>query len=469
MLLAVWWLVRYPADSRHLCAAGAVLAIAVGVRPALGLMALPCGLFVLLAGPFARVSFKQAAAFSIGFAAVIAAIALEVNRISSGAVRGLSANGGLNFYFAQCRTHEAVSRSGQGVYFVIPPATFDRPENGSVTFTRPFHDQRFFTEIGFKCVRAQPDLWLQNVSKLHDLFFGPLLPTVGSAAGLDALLPAFRWGALAVLCALPLAIGIAHCARRRRVALLLIALIAVSLATQYVFNAEHRYLYPVLGLMMALGAWGIVWAYRTWPLSRRPLSIYLAVLGFATLSVGVHAAWTQLKPESLIEARWFHTRQPFGQARNEPEGRFVVDTLRFPEGTALRHAVRGDIEGAPTDLQHVAIRFDTCLKVETPGQFEFVVVSDDGFELRVDERVIASHYQTRPYRASRGTTDLATGLHRYSLLFYQATDRSGVTAVWRRATEDGSLMPAVGLREVGEGGDGVRFVPPSECAAQTPK
>ena len=462
LLFALWLLVRFPGYPAPLLLAGGVLGVAVGMRPAFGLMALPCGLFVLLGGPFAKVSVKHAAAFSIGFVVVIAAIAAEVNRISNGQLLGLSANGGVNFYFAQCRTREVVSSHAGATYWLIPPATADRLENGRIVVKRPFHDQAFFSDLGWQCVRAQPDLWWRNFLKLHDLFLGPLFPSAFSAIGFRELLPVFQWAALVVACTAPLGFVAARHARRRRIAALLGGVVAVAFATQYAFNAEHRYLYPVFGLLLALVAWSVVWVYRAWPKTRVALLAYGAVVGTLGVVVGAHAVWQRVKTPERIEAQWHHAKAPFSESQPAIEGQFGVDTLRFPPGRTLRHPAHGDIEGMP-EMRNVAIRFTTCLDVATAGRFEFIVVSGDGFELRIDERFVAARRQEHPYRATHATAYLGAGRHRYSLLYHQATDALGVTAIWRRAPEEGGLMPAVGLRDVGESGDGVRFLPPGEC------
>jgi len=462
LLAAVWLLVRFPGHLGYVGGAGAVLAFAVGLRPAFGLIAVPCGLFVLLAGPFARVSISRAIAFSVGFALVIGGVVAEVGRISGGQLRGLSGNGGINFYFAQCRTHQVTSRYASYEYYLIPPATVDLPENGRVVVDRPFHDQGFFTALGWRCVRAQSGLWWRNVGKFHDLFFGPLLPSVNSAWGFGFLLPPFRWLALAMTLVLPLGLVVGQRARRRDVAALLGGIVAVSLATQYAFNAEHRYVYPLLGCLLALNAWIAVELYRLWSRVRKPALIYGTAIGVIALCFGAYALVQQLRAPTLIEAEWFQTAAPFERLPREAGGKFAVDTLRFPDGNELRHAVRGSV-ALPVPLSQLAIRFTACLQVDTPGRFEFAVASDDGFELRIDNRPVTWHHAVRAYGATRGMVDLTSGRHRYSLLYSQSTGRLGVTGVWRRAIEDGAWMPAVGLRDVGDGGDGVKFLLPAAC------
>ncbi len=461
LLAAVWLLVRYPGHIGYVSAAGALLALAVGMRPAFGLIAIPCGLYVLLAGQFARFSIKRAAMFSAAFLFVIGLVAAEVNRISHGQVRGLSANGGINFYFAQCRTHEVFSQHSIYSYQLVPPSTVQRVENGSVLFKEPFHNQAFYTNIGWQCVRAQPGLWWRNFAKLRDIFFGPLLPHVDSAFGYPVLLEPFRWLGLALALVLPLGFA---CVRSRRApgAALLAGIVFVSFATQYAFNAEHRYLYPIFGLLLALNAWIAFELYRRWTTTKRLAFGIVAALGLGLLSLAVQSLAARARTPTLIDAAWFRTEAPFRTGGLTPAGRFQVNTLRFPEGDALIHPVRGQIQ-LPDPPQNLEIRFDTCLDVREAGRFEFVVASDDGFELKIDDRVVASHRQARPYRTTTGDAGLGVGRHRYSLSYSQEAGRLGVTALWREVLPSGMWMPAVGLLDVGEASKKLGFLPPAEC------
>ena len=44
------------------------------------------------------------------------------------------------------------------------------------------------------------------------------------------------------------------------------------------FNAEHRYLYPLFGILLALDAWIVLVLYRHWAMVRKAALRYIAVL-----------------------------------------------------------------------------------------------------------------------------------------------------------------------------------------------
>ena len=470
LLGAVWLLLRYPGHIGYVSAAGVLLAVAVGMRPAFGLCALPCGLYVLFAGQFARFSIGRAAAFTCFFFLILGLVVAEVGRISNGQVRGLSANGGVNFYFAQCHTYEVVSTHSIYSYHIIPPSTVTHAENGTVVFTVPFHQQAFYTELGWQCVRAQPGLGWRNLAKFDDVFFGPLLPHVNTAWGFPTLLTPYRWLVLGLTLLLPLGL-VCFKSRRTSAAALLYGIVLMVFATQYAFNAEHRYVYPIFGLLLGLNAWIALELYRRWSSVRRVALAFGAGLSVLALGAGARAIAQVRTVPTLIEAQWYRIDRVANAGWNyplpPPEGHFAVDTLRFPEGRTLRHEQQGEIS-LFEPAEYFAIRFETCLDVREAEEYEFVVASDDGFELSIDGQIIASHQPTRPYRPSIGAVHLAAGRHRYALSYFQGDGPLGVTAVWRRPLPSGNWMPAVGLRDIGVGDGKLNFLPPKVCDGAQP-
>src|SRR5262249_36300251 len=157
-------------------------------------------------GRLSRAAVVRAAVFSVGFFLVVAGAVAELHRISGGKVSGLSANGALGFYFAQCRTFTVnINYAGQRYWF-ISPAYVHRPENGVVHVERG-DDGRMLRELGWRCLREEPDRARVLLGRAADLLFGPILPDVRTAAGVGSLLPPFRW--LLLACAILLPLGFA--------------------------------------------------------------------------------------------------------------------------------------------------------------------------------------------------------------------------------------------------------------------
>jgi YD repeat-containing protein len=465
VLGAMWIVLRYRRNGRALAGAGAFLGLAVGLRPALGMLGLPFAAYVAAADWFDRRAVVRAALFAAGFFAVVGGVVFENYRISQGQLVGLAANGGVNFYFAQCRTHEVISRHNGYLYRLVSPTTVEYPENGLLDVQRPFHDQSFFGALGWQCLREQPAFWRGALSRIHGLFFGPFLPAASSARGFDFLMAPFRWFFVFCALSLPLAVfvGRRHGVHAGALALLGGAL-GVELITVLFFGAEHRYLYPMLAPLYVLCACVVMAVALDWRHMAKFVGLWAAV---SISALGIVQATQRHPAPSLISATIGQfppqsTKWPPPDL-DAPDKAFLVDTLRFPDADSLRHPVHGDFGSHA----RAGLAFRTCMEVSEAGLYELQVVSDDAFELRLGDQPILSVPYRPGYAASRVVQVLNAGEYLYALRYFQAGRRVGVIATWRRVTSpNADYRPAVGLHYIGEAGPQMRFSPPEKCGGR---
>jgi len=451
MLAALWLALRAPLNPRLLALAGALLGLAAAARPPFGVLGLPLALYLgFSGGAWSRAAIVRAAVFSTGFFVIVLGAAVEMHHISQGRQFGLSASGAQNFYFAQCRPAVMTFTHMGKSYWFGAPSFVNRPEYGTVHLDLPAQQQDYLRVLAWHCLKEEPDHWGAFLQRAGDLFFGPLLPSMGSAAGFQQLLPPFRWFLLGCMLLAPLAFA----ARREHGvstdALALIGgMLGISLLTLAVFSVEHRYLYPLVPFAYVLAAAALLAATREPRRLAKPALLWGGVLAACA---GVEAArWWSAPPAVRTEVRKFPSPSvPSAEAQN------------LVESTSRRLHAPGGRLWPRVDGREVAFALHaTCMEVREAGLYELQVVTPGGFTLQIDGANALSEHGARPDLAYKTRVQLAAGRHRYALRMDQPFE---ATATWRRfASPLSQYTPGVGLHYVGEPGAEAVFLPPEGC------
>jgi PA14 domain len=112
------------------------------------------------------------------------------------------------------------------------------------------------------------------------------------------------------------------------------------------------------------------------------------------------------------------------------DGTFKAKTIDFPNGATqtvsggnLGEFFGNQITGANFDLNRSqfgnVFKFDGYLKVPDPGTYNFSVASDDGFELKIADRVISSFEADRGFAPTSQEVNFSmAGLYKVSLLYF---------------------------------------------------
>jgi hypothetical protein len=249
VIIAAYLVVRHPRSPKHLVAAGLLLGVSVGVRPAYVLFSAAFLIYALI-----RQGGLRAAArglfFAAGFAAVTLCVCLTISWMSHGRVKGLSANGGLNFFIMQCKLLHVESHyfvdGGEYTYVIIAPQFAEEQWRATYYTDHPPYEPGYFVKKGVGCL-CEERMWVDNFWELRKLYFGTLFPTFSTAAGCMAIDPICKvmLGVL-TLAALLLA-PVAWMVRRRIdwTAALFWSFIALVTTTSFFFGCERRYIYSV--------------------------------------------------------------------------------------------------------------------------------------------------------------------------------------------------------------------------------
>jgi hypothetical protein len=243
MLIASVWAVFYRKKASVLLGA-TFFAIAVAVRPNFGILGLPLFTYIAISGTNRRLAIIHGLLFSGIFFSLLALVALENYRISEGRLKGLSANGGVNFYLAQTKQYSIISEFDGYKYVLIPPSTAQHPENGTFQTSVPIYNQKYFYNLGIKHIKENPQVLIENLSKFKSLFFGPLFPSMGNAFGFSRMLKLSQYLIFAMSLLLGMYLLLFNNTIYDRKKLFLISSIPVFLIiTHYFFNVEQRYVY----------------------------------------------------------------------------------------------------------------------------------------------------------------------------------------------------------------------------------
>lgn len=162
-------------------------------------------------------------------------------------------------------------------------------------------------------------------------------------------------------------------------------------------------------------------AIRQWSLSLLLASIWLLF------------AWLALRPayfppsvDGVIELKITKNRVPITTLRErrsvEQKQTVQVDVLDLAHGGRFAHARLGELGY----VEHFFVDIDTRVDVLRPGTYRFVVSSDDGFAMYVDENELCSHVATREFTAQTCNVELGAGERRFRIRYFQAGGAAGL-------------------------------------------
>ena len=108
--------------------------------------------------------------------------------------------------------------------------------------------------------------------------------------------------------------------------------------------------------------------------------------------------------------RTLDTPKNIGQKRH-----ISIDRLNFPSAKTLTHKRFGMLGFS----NNFFINAKVAMQVHQKGLYTFVVASDDGFRLTMDNTLICEHVKDRPYQKSTCKVNISKGKHRFELNYFQ--------------------------------------------------
>lgn len=114
-----------------------------------------------------------------------------------------------------------------------------------------------------------------------------------------------------------------------------------------------------------------------------------------------------------------------------------VDTLYFPNTRVLTQKRYGSLGFS----ENFFIDAVTDMHVLQSQEYHFNVLSDDGFRLKIDDKVICEHPENRPYGKTACVVKLSPGMHQFDLSYFQGGGPLGLHVTYG---VQGSKMHDVG-------------------------
>jgi len=415
---------------------GVLLAVATGIRPGYGLLALSFGLYALWpdsthsrAGwlrSIGRNGVPKAALFSLGFLLVIGLVLAQNHYISNGRLKGLAASSGLNYFFSFTKTYEVRSWFDGYHYVIIPPGTVKHPENGKLLTVKPIYDSAFFEQLTNAHIRQHPEVLLFKLKDLWELYFGTLFPSYGSAFGFHPGIEIFKF--VFFFLTLVIAFSFTTSLWRRDNAKqrwLILSIIALSLVTSYLFNSEHRYIYGFVFAiyLLSIEAIGVIAAEF-----KQHLKKMLLCVGATILILGADAGYSALRKQNMpavIHMKLHDYNEPFDAQTLD------VDTLNFPFEKTFTHQRFGEL-GIREDFD---VEFNGRFEVHASMSVHFFVYCEEGFEFYVDQQPVLG----RPIRDDEKELEtilfLEQGSHDFRLRYFHRSEDAGIKAMYVPITD----------------------------------
>jgi len=115
---------------------------------------------------------------------------------------------------------------------------------------------------------------------------------------------------------------------------------------------------------------------------------------------------------------------------------FDFDKLSFPSGQELFHQNTGFL-GYKEDF---LIQAKTEINVLKPGKYIFVVDSDDGFSLKLNQEPICEHINVRPMQSSTCEVQLTKGKQNFELKYFQGHGKLGLKVSYKLESQASFLV-----------------------------
>jgi hypothetical protein len=110
----------------------------------------------------------------------------------------------------------------------------------------------------------------------------------------------------------------------------------------------------------------------------------------------------------------------------------MVDRLNLLDKSRFSHPKLGNIANVTDDF---FVDVDHSIKITKADNYRFMIGSDDGFSLSIDNKLLCEHQTDRPYSVQACMIFLTEGTHQFHLSYFQGFGNSGLTVEYARGDE----------------------------------
>jgi hypothetical protein len=105
----------------------------------------------------------------------------------------------------------------------------------------------------------------------------------------------------------------------------------------------------------------------------------------------------------------------------------LVDSINFLQSRTLQHPNLGKLGYS----RNIFLNAKTQMSVLKPGEYIFLVSSDDGFRLKIDNKTVCEHPGDRPMKTTVCRVNLSKSDHFFNLMYFQGGGPMGLKVRYR--------------------------------------
>ncbi len=107
--------------------------------------------------------------------------------------------------------------------------------------------------------------------------------------------------------------------------------------------------------------------------------------------------------------------------------KITVDSLNFLVSRTLEHPNLGKLGYS----RNIFLKAETKMSVLKSGIYDFLVASDDGFRLKIDNKKVCEHVGDRPMQTTICKVKLSKSVHKFELLYFQGGGPMGLKVKYK--------------------------------------
>ncbi len=108
----------------------------------------------------------------------------------------------------------------------------------------------------------------------------------------------------------------------------------------------------------------------------------------------------------------------------------MIDEVDLTEKNHFRHSVLGTLGWGEDFFADIETKF----QVHESGRYRFEVGSDDGFELKIDNKITCQFKNDRPFKKNSCIVSLTEGAHVLRLSYFQGFGNAGLSLKYASST-----------------------------------
>lgn len=178
VIISLYLIITFHNNKLLIFLTGVFFTIGIVTRPAMGLLVLLFSVYLAFGNKLTIKSLINSFIFISSFIVIVFLVLVENNYISNGELKNLAGNGGVTFFFEQCKPTEIISYyKGERTRGTPMFSRYHQlAKFGEFKTDYPLHNQQYFYKLGFECIKKNKYIWLENLKLLKGLFFGCLFP-----------------------------------------------------------------------------------------------------------------------------------------------------------------------------------------------------------------------------------------------------------------------------------------------------